>query len=171
MHGLEIEVEDVRVDPPHQIGTTIEDRLAARDPIRRCALGDGYGNRRIFRRDYLRRIPAVDLVAVVARGVVAGCDNHRRPGAEVFGREGDDRCRSHIGEEGNGNARSGKDTCRIFGEYPRGLPGVEAHHDAPIGPPIVNQVTGQAGSGLDDRRPVHPTASGAHLPSNACSTE
>ena len=83
-------------------------------------------------RDDLGTVVVVDLVAVVARGVVAGGHDHARGRAEVTDREGGERRRQRSVEDMGGDAGAGQDVHGVVGELGRAVPRVPAD-DHPCG--------------------------------------
>ncbi|MDQ0950054.1 hypothetical protein QFZ24_003977 [Streptomyces phaeochromogenes] len=117
--------------------------------------GDLRGDLGVRRGHDLGAVAEIDLVAVVARGVVAGRDLHARHRAQVpygvreYGR------RKGAGEHGGAQARARHDRRRVAGEVGGLVSGVVADDDEAVGPALRLQVRGEAGGGADDDRAVH----------------
>ena len=124
-------------------------------------LGDAGRDRGVDRRDELGAAREVDLVAVVARRVVAGGDREARGRAEVRDGEGEQGRRDGVGEEAHGDAEAVQHGRRVLGEAPARVAAVEGDHDparARVGAParrLVEEVRPEAPGGLHDREAVH----------------
>jgi hypothetical protein len=145
-----------------------EQRAECRDPVLDLA---------VDRRDDLRAVAQVKLVAVVGPWVMAGGDHDGRLGGQVLDGERGQRRRAWPGQQRDTDARSGEDLGRLIRELRRPVPRVAPDNDPQIPWPrrlagtrlrrLANRVEQparyRAGGGAH-HGPVHAVGPGTDLP-------
>ena len=119
--GVEVAVDDLLLE--HLAGAAardVGDRADGRDPGRDLGVG---------RRHDLAAVAEVDLVAVVARRVVARGDHHAGGAAELADREREDRGRQRSGQDVRREPGAGHHLGGVAGEDVGVVAGVVPDHD------------------------------------------
>jgi hypothetical protein len=168
-HRVEVAALDVVAEEPGRAGP---ERLVERDELHLIGvgrLGDLRGDPEVVRRDDLRAVAPVDLVAVVLRRVVAGRHHHARGGAEVLHREGEERRRAGARRDLRGDPERGEHARGVLGELaPEDAP-VVADDDAALARVIRRlreQVAAEAERRLAHHGAVHPALAAAEEPAD-----
>jgi hypothetical protein len=171
-HGREVVGLEGCADRLHQAGGPGGGQLGHLDRPRRRVV-DRRRDGAVDRRDDLRAVAPVHLVAVVLGRVVAGGHHHAGRGAERAHRVGGDRRRPVFVREPHGDPGGGQHRGGLLGELPRLVARVVTDHDA-AGRRVGDrghQVRGQAGGHLAHLQLVHALRPGGQHPADAGGAE
>ncbi len=162
--GVEVGVE-------HLVAQNLDAVVRQRDLQNRSDCVDRRRDLLVGRRDDLRAVAEVELVAVVGRWVVAGGDHHARDGTEMADREGEHGRRQHAWQHTHRKACS-RQHCRGVGrEVGAAVTRITPHHDDSALVPVGAQPCGQACGRASDHGTVHAVRSRADCTAQPSRTE
>ena len=155
-HGVEVGVDDLVAEhPPGRAARHVGERADGLDPGRDLGVGRGHD---------LAAVAEVDLVAVVARRVVAGGHHHAGHAAELADRERQQGSGQRAWQHQGAEARPGHHLGGVASEDVGVVPGVVPDHDGGVATgTLVVQVGRQAGRRAADDHAVHPVGAGTEL--------
>ena len=104
----------------------------------------------------------VDLVSVVAGGVVGGGDHHARVGVQAADRVGEQGSGQRARHDPGPHARGGHDRGRVLGELPGVVARIVSDGHEGVGPCGLRQVGDESRGRLAHHRPVHAERPGGH---------
>ena len=134
---------------------------------------DGGRDARVDRRDDLRAVLPVNLVAVVLGRVVARGHHYAGGGAQLLHGEADEGCRHRLPEEQHLQACLGEDQGGVLGELAAQPPGVASddHHARSRVGDTGEDLLREAPGGARDDGAVHPVRPGAEHAAQPCRSE